>query len=79
MHDVEQGRLLEVPSHLKDAHYKSAAKLGRGVGYKYAHDFSGHHVEQEYVPASTIYYEPTDLGFEKTIKERLERLRRPKS
>ena len=79
MHDVEQGRLLEVPSHLKDAHYKSAAKLGRGVWYKYAHDFSGHHVEQEYVPASTIYYEPTDLGFEKTIKERLERLRRPKS
>jgi len=75
MKDVEEGRTLEVPSHLKDAHYQGAKKLGRGVGYKYAHDFPGHHVAQEYLPTSTIYYEPTGLGFEKTIKERLEQLR----
>ena len=75
MKDVEEGRTLEVPAHLKDAHYKGAKQLGRGVGYKYAHDFPGHHVEQAYVPTSTVYYEPTELGFEKTIKERLEQLR----
>ncbi len=75
MKDVEEGRTLEVPPHLKDAHYQGAKKLGRGVGYKYAHDFPGHHVAQEYLPTSTIYYEPTGLGFEKTIKERLDQLR----
>jgi len=74
MKDVEEGRTLEVPTHLKDASYKGAKQLGRGVGYKYAHDYPGHHVEQEYVPGSKIYYEPTELGFEKTIKERLGRL-----
>ncbi|MBI4342733.1 MAG: replication-associated recombination protein A [Candidatus Omnitrophica bacterium] len=78
MRDVEQGRVLEVPNHLKDASYKSAKQLGRGTGYQYAHVFPGHYVEQEYVPTTTVYYEPTDLGFEQTIKERLERLRHPK-
>jgi putative ATPase len=77
MADVEQGRTAEVPLHLKDASYKSAKTLGRGVGYQYAHKFPGHHVEQEYVPADPktgkrrVYYEPTELGFEKTLKERL--------
>ena len=68
------GRTLEVPTHLKDASYKGAKQLGRGEGYKYAHNFPGHHVEQEYVPTSTVYYEPTELGFEKTIKAWLARL-----
>lgn len=77
--DVEQGRTLEVPDHLKDAHYKGAKQLGRGTGYKYAHDYQDHHVEQEYVPTSTVYYEPTDLGHEKIIKAWLERLRKPSS
>ena len=72
--DVREGRTLEVPIHLKDASYKGAKQLGRGAGYKYAHNFPGHHVEQEYVPTSTVYYEPTELGFEKTIKAWLERL-----
>ena len=71
MKDVEAGRTLDVPTHLKDASYKGAKRLGRGAGYKYAHDYPGHHVEQEYVPSSAVYYEPTDLGFEKTIKARL--------
>ena len=68
MKDVKEGRTLEVPTHLKDASYKGAKRLGRGEGYKYAHNYLGHHVDQEYVPTSTIYYEPTNLGFEKTIK-----------
>ena len=74
--DVEQGRTLEVPQHLKDAHYKGAKTLGRGKGYQYAHDYPDHHVEQAYLPEgkSRIYYEPTDLGFEKTIKAWLQRL-----
>ncbi|MBI3082767.1 MAG: replication-associated recombination protein A, partial [Candidatus Omnitrophica bacterium] len=76
MKDVEEGRTLEVPTHLKDASYKGAKQLGRGKGYKYAHDYPGHHVEQEYIPSATVYYEPTELGFEKTIKSRLETLRR---
>lgn len=79
MRDVESGRTLDVPNHLKDASYKSAKTLGRGVGYKYAHDFPGHHVEQDYLPTGQRYYEPTEMGFEKTIKERLLRLGKTKS
>ncbi len=79
MKDVEAGRTLEVPKHLQDAHYKGAEKLGRGKGYKYAHDFPDHHVKQEYLPQSRTYYEPTDLGYEKTIKSWLERLQRKAS
>ena len=77
MKDVEEGRTLEVPSHLKDASYKGAKQLGRGKGYKYAHDYKDHHIDQEYIPSAAIYYEPTDLGFEKVIKERLGALRKP--
>ena len=75
LRDVEEGRTLEVPKHLQDASYKSAKKLGRGVDYKYAHDFPGHHVKQDYIPEPRTYYEPTDLGFERTIKERLAKLK----
>ena len=76
MKDVEAGRTFDVPIHLKDASYQGAKTLGRGQGYKYAHDFPDHHVEQEYLPEGThpIYYEPTELGFEKTIKAWLARL-----
>jgi len=75
--DVEAGRTLEVPQHLKDASYRGAEKLGRGKGYKYAHEYPGHHVPQDYLPESgRVYYEPTELGYEKTIKDRLEKLKR---
>ena len=77
MKDVEEGRALEVPKHLQDASYSGAKKLGRGKDYKYAHDFPDHHVEQEYLPEKRVYYEPTDLGMEKTIKEWLKRLKKP--
>ena len=71
--DVEEGRIMEVPPHLKDASLDSEG-LGHGKGYKYAHDFKGHFVEQEYMPKKVTYYEPTDIGFEKQFKERIETL-----
>ncbi|HTV43474.1 MAG TPA: replication-associated recombination protein A [Candidatus Sulfotelmatobacter sp.] len=75
MKDVESGRTLEVPVHLRDAHYKAAARLGHGAGYKYAHDYEGHFVPQDYLGADRTYYEPTEQGSEKRIKERLEKWR----
>ena len=75
MKDVETGRTLEVPAHLRDAHYKAAARLGHGKDYKYAHDYEGHFVPQDYLGADRTYYEPTEQGSEKRIKERLEKWR----
>jgi len=75
LQDIEEGTLLPVPDHLKDAHYKGAARLGRGRGYKYPHDFPGHYVAQDYLPQKREYYRPTEQGEEKRIKERLAGLR----
>ncbi|MGQ0644190.1 MAG: replication-associated recombination protein A [Elusimicrobiota bacterium] len=71
--EVERGPRREVPNHLKDANLDRKT-LGHGAGYQYAHDFPGHFVRQEYMPAWKKFYAPTDLGFEKKIKERLEAL-----
>ncbi len=76
MKDVEESRTLEVPIYLKDASYRGAKKLDHGQGYKYAHQYDGHYVEQDYIPEKRIYYEPTDIGYEKKIKEYLDRLRK---
>jgi len=75
LHDVETGRLLPVPDHLKDAHYKGAARLGRGKGYHYPHDFPDHYVAQDYIPQKREYYRPTEQGEEKRIKARLAALK----
>ena len=67
----------EVPKHLRDTSYKGAKTFGHGVGYKYPHDFKNHFVRQQYLPAekiSTRYYEPTEQGYDATIKKRLETL-----
>ncbi len=74
--DVQEGRTLPVPKHLKDNHYGGSKVFGHGQGYKYAHDFAGGWVDQEYVPADVTYYEPTDRGFEATIRERMEEITR---
>ncbi len=71
MHDIEAGKLAPVPDHLKDSHYKGAARLGRGKGYKYPHDYPGHFVAQNYLPQKREYYRPTEQGEEKRIRERL--------
>jgi putative ATPase len=75
LEDVKSGRTLAVPEHLRDAHYKGAKKLGHGVGYEYAHDHPGHFVAQDHLGADKKYYEPTDQGVEKKIKERVEKWR----
>ncbi len=69
--EVKEGRTLAVPLHLRDGHYKGAEQLGHGKGYKYSHDFEGSYVPQAYLPEGRIYYEPTENGLEKRVKERL--------
>ncbi|MBE2205920.1 MAG: replication-associated recombination protein A [Chthoniobacterales bacterium] len=69
--EVRDGRTLAVPPHLRDGHYKGARQLGHGKGYKYSHDFEGSYVPQAYLPEGRTYYEPTENGLEKRIKERL--------
>lgn len=72
--DVRKGKLAPVPKHLRDNSYRGAQKLGHGEGYQYPHSFPGHHVEQEYLPEGTKsrpYYEPSDQGYEKKIRERM--------
>ena len=71
MKDVKEHRTQDVPKHLRDTHYPGAGKLGHGDGYKYAHDFPGHIVEQEYVPEKKVYYEPSNQGFEAQITRRI--------
>ena len=78
LHTVRTTDIKQVPPHLMDAHYGGAKELGHGIGYKYAHDFEEHYVEQQYLPdelVGTRFYEPGDLGYEKQMKERLTRLR----
>jgi putative ATPase len=76
--DVRSGRTLEVPAHLRDAHYQGSKKLGHGQGYEYPHDHPGGWVAQDYLPEQRRYYEPVDRGYEAVIRERLEELRRRK-
>ena len=67
-----------VPAHLQDAHYGGHAKLGHGIGYKYAHDFPNHYVEQQYLPSEILgetFYELSDMGYEKKLKEHMEKIR----
>jgi putative ATPase len=71
--DVETGRTLPVPVHLKDTHYKGAESLGHGKDYKYAHDFPEHYVPQDYLGVDKRFYQPSDQGTEKKIRERLEK------
>jgi len=73
--DIASGRTMEVPRHLRDTNYKGAEKLGHGIDYKYSHNGEMHYIEQEYMPAKNKYYFPTNLGYEKIMKEWLEYLR----
>ena len=77
--DVRAGASGQVPVHLRDAHYAGAKQFGHGDGYIYAHDAPGHVAAQQYLPDTlrgTVYYEPTQHGFERTLTERRERISR---
>ena len=72
METVKNTMTAPVPSHLQDAHYKSSSKLGHGIGYKYAHDYPNHYVEQQYLPDGLTdrkFYRPSENGYEKQIRE----------
>lgn len=73
--EAKTGPTREVPLHLRDANMDRKTR-GHGEGYKYAHDFPGHWVQQDYMPSPKKFYEPTEMGDEKRLKERLDGLRR---
>lgn len=79
MDKVKETGNLPVPPHLQDAHYKGAAKLGHGIGYKYAHDYKNNYVKQQYLPyelTDTEFYRPSDNGYETKIKEHMKKLKK---
>lgn len=78
MQEVERTGNLAIPTHLQDAHYKGAAKLGHGTGYKYAHNYPNHYVEQQYLPyelSGREFYQPSGNGYEVKIREHMKRIR----
>ncbi|MDE6748195.1 MAG: replication-associated recombination protein A [Lachnospiraceae bacterium] len=78
MNEIEKSGNLPIPTHLQDAHYKGAAKLGHGTGYKYAHDYPNHYVEQQYLPYELNgkeFYRPSGNGYEVKIKEHMKRIK----
>ncbi len=77
--EVKRSGNLPVPPHLQDAHYKGAAKLGHGTGYKYAHDYPNHYVEQQYLPyelTGKTFYEPSWNGYEAKIREHMQKIKK---
>ncbi|MBU4212307.1 MAG: replication-associated recombination protein A [Verrucomicrobia bacterium] len=67
---IKEGRVLPVPKPLRGSSYQGAKRLGH-TGYKYAHEYKDHFVDQAYMPTSAVYYEPTSQGYEDTLKQRL--------
>jgi putative ATPase len=78
--EVRRSGNLSIPSYLKDAHYKSAAKLGHGVGYKYAHDYPNHYVHQQYLPdeiKDMAFYEMSDIAYEGRLEKYFDYIGKP--
>jgi putative ATPase len=75
---VKNEKTGNIPYYLKDAHYKGAKELGHGIDYKYAHNYKNHYVKQQYLPdeiKDTKIYSLTNEGYEKVLKEHLERIK----
>ena len=69
---------LPIPAHLQDAHYKSASRLGHGIGYKYSHDYPNHYTEQQYLPDALVgkeFYHPSENGYEIKIRDHMKFLK----
>jgi putative ATPase len=73
--DIREGRVLPVPTHLRDSHYPGAKRLGHGRGYEYAHDAEGGVAAQDYLGVEREYYRPVPRGFEAELAERLAAIR----
>lgn len=76
---VEETGNLQIPVYLQDAHYKGAAKLGHGTGYRYAHDFPNNYVNQQYLPdelEGREFYRPSGNGYELEIQKHMERIKK---
>lgn len=79
MEAVKNEKTGAIPPYLQDAHYGGAKELGHGIGYKYAHDYKNHYVKQQYLPdelKDRVFYELSDNGYEKTLKEHLDRIKK---
>lgn len=79
MEVVKNTKTATIPPYLQDAHYGGAAKLGHGIGYKYAHDYPNHYVKQQYLPdelVGQVFYEPSENGYEREIREHMDKIRR---
>lgn len=77
--EVSRSGDLPIPPALQDTHYKGAVKLGRGIGYKYPHEYENNYVEQQYLPDAIKdmkFYNPSDNGHEKEIKELFSRIKK---
>lgn len=77
--EVQKSGNLPIPPHLQDAHYKSSEKLGRGTGYKYAHDYKNNYVKQQYLPYELNgkeFYSPSGNGYEVKIREHFKKLKK---
>lgn len=77
--DVRAGKVGTVPPHLRDAHYSGAKALGHGQSYRYAHDAPHAVATQQYLPddlVGTTYYSPSDRGFERSVSERMDRVKK---
>ena len=78
MGEVANAQEYPVPNHLRDAHYKGAAKLGHGDGYLYPHDFENNYVNQQYLPyelSGKEFYRPSGNGYEVKIREHMRKLK----
>ncbi|MEE2686518.1 MAG: replication-associated recombination protein A, partial [Planctomycetota bacterium] len=73
--DIREGRVLPVPTHLRDSHYGGAKQLGHGEGYVYAHNEQEGVASQDYLGVERLYYQPVDRGFEAELLQRLETIR----
>lgn len=76
MEDVKNIQIANIPQHLRDQHYKGAVKLGRGLGYKYPHDYPNHYTDQQYLPdelVDKVYYDFSGQGYEKQLYDNLKK------
>ena len=75
---VKETGNLSIPPHVREAHYQGAKKLGRGIGYQYAHDYPNNYVKQQYLPYELNgreFYQPSNNGYEVKIREHMKKIK----